>query len=526
MERLRKRFNIAGTCFPNKHYMVDLTERLNEIKVLIDNGDYFVINRARQYGKTTTLRALKEYLQPDYSVVSMSFQRMSATVFQNEYTFVSAFAEAFYKKIQQEITTFTFTVEQLTDLAKIGSQVTGQYDLMALFDCLGKLCQISPKKMILIIDEVDQAANNQVFLDFLGQLRDMYLEREDVATFHSVILAGVYDIKNLKQKIRPDDTHKYNSPWNIAVPFDVDMSFSIEDIADMLACYEEEHLCGMNILEIATAIYEYTSGYPFLVSYLCKTLDEDKGQWNLQILQMVVKEMLQGTNTLFDDIIKNLEHYPGFRQLVEGILLQGMEFSFVLANPDISMGAMFGILKNVNGRVQISNRIFEMYIYEYMISVNRTQNIRFGSYTDKGQYIHEGKLDMEHVIRRFSAFLKAKYRKEDGDFIEQQGRLLFLCFLRPIINGTGHYAVEAETRQNARMDIQVFYGSEEFIVELKIWHGLKYEEKGYDQLTDYLDAREVEKGYVISFCRNQKKPLEDRKFVHNGHVICETVVMY
>ena len=33
MERLRKRFNIAGTCFPNKHYMVDLTERLNEIKV-------------------------------------------------------------------------------------------------------------------------------------------------------------------------------------------------------------------------------------------------------------------------------------------------------------------------------------------------------------------------------------------------------------------------------------------------------------------------------------------------------------
>ena len=42
-------------------------------------------------------------------------------------------------------------------------------------------------------------------------------------TFHSVILAGVYDIKNLKLKMRPEETHQYNSPWNIAAKFDVSM---------------------------------------------------------------------------------------------------------------------------------------------------------------------------------------------------------------------------------------------------------------------------------------------------------------
>ncbi len=81
-----------------------------------------------------------------------------------------------------------------------------------------------------MIDEVDQASNNQVFLDFLGQLREYYLGREETAAFHSVILAGVYDIKNLKQKIRPEEIHRYNSPWNVAVSFDVNMSFQPTDI--------------------------------------------------------------------------------------------------------------------------------------------------------------------------------------------------------------------------------------------------------------------------------------------------------
>ncbi len=52
-----KCFNTTGVCIPEKHYMVDLTERVKEIKKLVDNGKYFIINRARQYGKTTCIRS-------------------------------------------------------------------------------------------------------------------------------------------------------------------------------------------------------------------------------------------------------------------------------------------------------------------------------------------------------------------------------------------------------------------------------------------------------------------------------------
>ena len=110
-----------------------------------------------------------------------------------------------------------------------------------MFYALSDWCKHSAKPVVLIIDEVDSASNNQVFLDFLAQLRAYYLVRDRRATFQSVILAGVYDIKNVKLKIRPDDEHKVNSPWNIAADFNVDMSFSPADISTMLLEYEADH---------------------------------------------------------------------------------------------------------------------------------------------------------------------------------------------------------------------------------------------------------------------------------------------
>ena len=85
-----------------------------------------------------------------------------------------------------------------------------------LFCELSRMCETSKRPIVLIIDEVDSASNHQVFIDFLAQLRGYYLNRENTPIFRSVILAGVYDIKNLKLKLRPESEHQYNSPWNIA----------------------------------------------------------------------------------------------------------------------------------------------------------------------------------------------------------------------------------------------------------------------------------------------------------------------
>lgn len=89
---MQKKFNVNGVCYPDRHYMVDLNGRLKKIRRLVDNGDYFVINRARQYGKTTTLNALARFLSSDYIVVYLDFQFLSHEDFQDASSFVAAFA--------------------------------------------------------------------------------------------------------------------------------------------------------------------------------------------------------------------------------------------------------------------------------------------------------------------------------------------------------------------------------------------------------------------------------------------------
>lgn len=121
-----------------------------------------------------------------------------------------------------------------------------------------------------MIDEVDSASNNQVFIDFLAQLRGYYLARNVSPIFRLVILAGVYDIKNLKLKLRPDEAHQYNSPWNIAARFRVKMAFSAEQIADMLTEYEQDRHTGMDDFFLSEAE---------LTSVIYRMADQEKRQF-------------------------------------------------------------------------------------------------------------------------------------------------------------------------------------------------------------------------------------------------------
>ena len=88
-----RKFNITGTCYPEDHYMVDITKRLDDIVNRVVDGEYITINRGRQYGKTTTLYHLAERLKNDYVVFSISFEALSKNVFETNESMVYAFAD-------------------------------------------------------------------------------------------------------------------------------------------------------------------------------------------------------------------------------------------------------------------------------------------------------------------------------------------------------------------------------------------------------------------------------------------------
>lgn len=518
----KKVFNVTGPCIPALHYMVDTSLKIEEIiKNYVDKGEYFTINRARQYGKTTTLVALEKALKSKYIPISISFEGFGSSVFETEQSFISAFIMACTESMEY--------VDVDGSILSDWTQEKGQVDFPLLSSKITRMVKHADKQVVLMIDEVDKSSNNQLFLDFLGMLRNKYILRNSrgTPTFHSVILTGVHDIKNLKLRMRPEEKHSYNSPWNIATTFDVKMSFSAPEIATMLTEYEQDNHTGMDIAKVSDRLYYYTNGYPFLVSLLCKTIDDERLKWTEEGIDDAEMIVVKEKNTLFDDVTKNLVNNPTFSDLVKRILVEGAHITFEDQNPDIDMGVMYGILsKDANNLTVVSNVIFETRIYNYFISVAQTNRILDTIAGDKSMFIENGRLNMAKVLNRFAAFMKSEYRDEDAEFIEREGRLLFLSFLKPIINGTGHYVVEPETRGSRRMDVVVFYGGEEHIVELKIWHGEQAARDAYDQLTGYLHMQEQRSGYLLSFCDNRKSPREGRIFTHDGCQITEVIVAY
>jgi hypothetical protein len=55
-----RHFNTTGLCVPDQDYMVDISDKINRITAMVDQGCYFTMNRARQFGKTTTLNQLEK----------------------------------------------------------------------------------------------------------------------------------------------------------------------------------------------------------------------------------------------------------------------------------------------------------------------------------------------------------------------------------------------------------------------------------------------------------------------------------
>ena len=512
-----KRFRTTGVCNPNIQYMVDITDKIEQVKKLIEDNEYFVINRPRQYGKTTMLSALKRKLLNKYLVISISFEKFGDIAFSDEEIFCKKFLKNCARAIR------LIDRNNSNKLFEYSKDVT---DLDTLSDYISEFIEECDREVILIIDEVDKSSDNQLFINFLGILREKYLRRiddEDVS-FKSVILAGVYDIKNLKLKLRPDEEKKYNSPWNIAVPFNIDMSLSEKGIEKMLKEYKNDRNIRLNAKKSAEFIHFYTNGYPFLVSRICQIIDEDlNALWNEENMIKAIKILLNEKNTLFDDLIKNIENNNDLKEYILDIIMNGARNTFNILNPIINLGVMFGYFKNEDNMVAISNRIFSQVLYNYFSSLLEN-NDTMKKYNFKSDFICGNGLNVEKILIRFQQFMKEEYSSKNENFLETHGRMLFLSFLTPIINGIGFAFKEVQISEEKRLDIVITYNSNKYIIELKVWHGEEYHEKGLKQLVDYLNINNQNKGYLLVFNFNKNKEYKKEEVIVEGKEIFEVFV--
>ncbi len=512
---MKKEFNDTGVCIEDEHFMVNTTSKNEQIFEMIERKKYFIMNRPRQFGKTTALYRLHQELltKDDYLTILLSFEISTDNFFEDADKFSFYFIEKFNDELKlsypnQEIFLHKKFKTNKTGFEKLSLQIT---------DFVQKV----GKKVVVLIDEVDKSTNNQLFLHFLGMLRNKYLDRNlgNRPTFHSVVLVGIHDIKTIKLKLRPDEEKKINSPWNIAVDFKVNMFFNPAEISTMLLQYSQEKNIQMNIQKLSERLFYYTSGYPFLVSKMCKVIDEillpekeNQTEWDLTDVENSFKYLVKinYTTTIFDDLFKNIENNKDLYDLTKDVVINGLKLPNNANDYLIELANTYGVFDRDAEYCKINNRIFEQRMYLFFT----TQAIRKHEYrpnfllSDSYTSI-DNTLDMPKILRKFQQFMLENYNQKDAEFIEREGRLLFLSFLRPIINGVGFDFKEPTVGEERRMDIVITYMKVLYILELKIWRGESYHQKGLEQLSEYLDLYNKKEGFLLIFNFNQKKEFKE-----------------
>ncbi len=523
---MSKEFNVTGTCFKDEHYMADVSKKMKQAIDLIEKGKYFIINRPRQYGKTTMLHNLEEMLNDKggYLVLDMSFEGIGDAIFEDEKLFCVGFVELLSERAK-------YNAPELVEpfLAEAAATDT----MKKLAHTITVLLNKTPQKVVLFIDEVDKSSNNQLFVSFLAMLRNKYLDKRKEKTFHSIVLAGLHDVKTLKLKLRPNEEHKYNSPWNIAADFLVNMNLFPNEIKPMLEDYMGEKGVKMDTQLIADDLFFYTSGYPYLVSKMCKIIDEQilptktVQEWTkddvFKAFQMLLQEP---NNTNFDNLFKTLRNDTALYEVVYSMLMMGETLPFSFDDYTVSLGVLHGILaQSEKGTVMIHNRIYRERIANMMISewaireaTRPGKRLELHSFRDP-YMLPNNQLNLEKALLRFQAFMREQYSRHDRDFLERHGRLVFLSFLKPIINGSGYDFKESQISEERRLDVTITFYEHKYVVELKIWCGKAAHEEGLNQLADYLDRLDLEEGYLLVFDHAEVKKWDSGWLVHKGKKI-------
>ncbi len=479
-----REFNIAGSIIPEEHYFVDLAPALKKLMELVEKKKYFVINRPRQFGKTTTLNFLTAHLLAtgQYSPALISFENFTQQPDMTEAKFYSAISQ--------------FISEELRLSAdEIGSR-------QDFFNWLREISQ--SRKLVLLIDEID-AVPETVVIGFLAGLRKMYLERNRKPAPHAVALAGVHDIKNLKARYR-DETQTIGSasPFNIAVDYELP-AFSLKNIRQ----YYRQHtdVTGQEFAEeVISRVYEVTNGHPWLVSMLAKLLVEKiapnrKQRIRLDHAERAIQELLATPNSNFDSLFKNARH-PDLLPIVLD-LLEGKHRRYSIQNDAVRRGVKYGVFAARGRELILANPIYAQVLYENF--EKELEEFDVSGLVAANQVIKAGgRLDFQRVLDKFQAFMKAKGAmvSKHRSFREVTGQLLLLSYLDLLVNGKGWTFKEPQSGEG-RIDVVCCYGRQKEIVELKLWYGPRRYADGLAQLARYLDREGLDHGYLFVFDRRE-----------------------
>ncbi|MBI2566303.1 MAG: ATP-binding protein [Candidatus Schekmanbacteria bacterium] len=505
---MRRFFNTAGPCTPEKHYMLPPEGRLPQVRDLIDQESYFVVHAPRQSGKTTCFRALARALTTEgrYAAVLASCETAQPA------------GGDVHLGVQAILRNISLKAERLPASCQPPpvedcTQVEPNSRLLAY---LTRWAAKAPLPVVLFLDEID-ALLDETLLSVLRQLRDGYGERPDRFP-QSIGLIGLRDVRDYKVRIRPESASLgTSSPFNVRVESLTLSNFTINEVAALYGQHATE--TGQHFEPEALSLaWELTRGQPWLVNALARqVVEKDVRDRSVTVTQIHIEAakdtLILRRDTHLDSLADKLRD-ERVRRVIEPILA-GVSPDADRYDDDAAYVEDLGLIERRMGAPpRIANPIYHEVIPRALaFAVQESLPQRPVWYVGA-----DGTLLTDKLLDEFQVFWlqHAEPLLRRQPYPEAAPHLIFFGFLQRIVNGGGtvdrEYAVGS-----GRMDLCVRWrhagGEQRDAFEIKVWRDKKADPlaEGLDQLTDYLLRLGLEHGALLLFDRRSSaRPIEER----------------
>jgi type II secretory pathway predicted ATPase ExeA len=306
-------FNVAGPCYPDKHYMLPWERRIPDIRKLVDDELYFVIHAPRQVGKTTSFRHLAAALTAEgrYAALHASCETGQAAgrdVEMGVQAVIDSLASASSEQLPEQLA-----------VPSADSSIQAPSRLKNLLEIWSQEC---PRPVVLFLDEID-ALLDEVLISVLRQLRSGYPTRPK-RFVQSVALIGLRDVRDYKASLRQElDSLGTSSPFNVKVESITLRNFHVDEVAELYRQHTDE--TGQPFTDEAMArAFELTQGQPWLVNALArqvteKDLTDRREPITAAHIEAAAEALIERRDTHLDSLIDKLRE-PRVRRVIEPIL--------------------------------------------------------------------------------------------------------------------------------------------------------------------------------------------------------------
>ena len=518
---MEKCFNIAGPCFPEKHYMLPAIDRLPEIRRLVEREQYFVIHAPRQTGKTTAIKALVREINAKGEKVALY---CTLETLQNA-TDPARAAMVIASLLRTNAEKALPDVFPATVLQNCVCEPPAQYaaEALAVSDALRQLCRRAGKPLVVFFDEADCLFGN-VMISFLRQLRDGYVNREDIPFPASIALVGMLDVRDYKAQVRPDGASLGQvSPFNIISADMMLRDFTADEVRTLYAQHTAE--TGQSFAPDAIeSVMRWTRGQPWLVNAIARECVEmihgfRYGEMIVSKDVEAAKEaIIRRRDTHVDSLMERMRE-PRVRRIVEP-LVSGDSSDVTYNDEDYRYITDLGLLRVESGTLVPANPMYAEIIGRYL---SRGEQDRMVRSVPETPWVKDDGLDMAGLMAAFQQF----WRENSGadrdimGYREAVPHLVLMAFLQRVTNGGGHIYREMAVG-SGRLDLCVEFRGGRYAIEVKTSENFKGA-KSYAQCAKYLDSLGLSEGWMPIFEKSKTKSWDKNIYVRDEVVDGKTI---